>query len=162
MAQFQTHKTIHNTARMVTINHPNSFDAICFRRFFTTETGLNQISGIDVLGGEDTPDIDYQPLGMAKVLFVDHWQASNIIADEVNANDGRVKAMALIEPDIEDEFTLDKQDIFYLVIEESLGIAYEVVGIENPIGLPTSLNARRYILNKRDDLDYMTSLPKEA
>lgn len=159
MAQFQTHKTIHNTARMVTINHPNAFDAVCFKRVFTTPTGLNQIAGIDVLGGEDTPDISYQELGMAKVLFVDAWQASNVIADAINANDERIKLTALIEPDIENEFVLGKQDLFYLYIEEGLALCYEIVGIENPIGLPTALNARRYVLNKRDDLDYLPDLP---
>lgn len=159
MAQAQVHKTLHHTARMVTLHHPNAFDAVCFKRIFTTELGDNKIVGVEVLGGEDNPDIDYQPLGMAKVLFVDPWQASNVIADHINANDGRVKQLALIEPDIEGEFTLEKQDLFYLQIEEGLALCYEIVGIENPVGLPTALNAKRYVINKRDDLDYIANLP---
>lgn len=153
--QIQTHTTLHNTARMVTINHPNAFDAVCFKRIFTTELGDNKIAGVYVLGGEDTNDIEYQPLGMAKVLFVDPWQSSNAITNAIHANDERVKIMALIEPDIEDEFTLNKQDLFYLHIEDNLALCYEIVGIEIPVGLPTALNAKRYILNKRDDLDYI-------
>lgn len=154
MAQFQVHKTLHNTARMVTMNHPNAFDAICFQRFFTEDEG-NSIAGIKVLGGEDNSAIDYRQLGMAKVLFVEPWQSSKIISDNVNGNDARIKIMALIEPDVDGEFELSKGDVFYLYIEEGLGLAYEIVGIELPVGLSTAMNAKRYLLNKRDDLDYI-------
>lgn len=154
MAQFQVHNTIHNTARLVTINHPNAFDAVCFARFFTQSEG-NSIAGIKVLGGEDNSEIDYRVLGNAKVLFVDSWQASKLISDAVNGNDARVKIMALIEPDVEGEFELNKGDVFYLYIDEGLSLAYEIVGIELPVGLSTAMNAKRYLLNKRDDLDYI-------
>lgn len=55
-----------------------------------------------MLGGEDTPEIDFTQLGMVKVLFVEPWQGSKIIADDINANDSRIKIMAMIEPDIEE------------------------------------------------------------
>ncbi|THA05523.1 hypothetical protein [Rodentibacter pneumotropicus] len=161
MAQTQVHNQIHNMARMVTLNHPNAFDAVCFQKIYLTPNGQNQIGGFDVLGGEDVPEIDFKHLGMAKVLFVDPWQASKIISDNINANDVRVKIMAMIEPDIEGEFTLNKGDIFYIQIDSSLGLAYEIVGIELPVGLPSAMNAKRYLINKRDDLDYIESLPKE-
>lgn len=160
MAQIQVHHHIHNMARMVTLNHPNSFDAVCFQKIYLTHNGQNQIGVFDVLGGEDVPEIDFKHLGMAKVLFVDQWQVSKIIADDTNANDTRVKIMAMIEPDIEGEFELTKGDIFYIQINEKLGLAYEIVGIELPVGLPTAMNAKRYLINKRDDLDYIDELPK--
>lgn len=153
MAQLQVQSTTARTSRMITLNHPNSFDALCFRRVFTTPSGENELGGLDVLGGEDTPDIDYQQLGMAKVLFVDPWQASRIISEQIYANDGRVKSLALIESDL-DDFELEKQDIFYLMFDDDVGLCYEVIGIEIPIGLPNPSSAKRYILNKRDDLDY--------
>lgn len=56
---------------------------------------------------------------------------------------------------------LNKGDIFYIQIDHSLGLAYEIVGIELPVGLPSAMNAKRYLINKRDDLDYIESLPKE-
>lgn len=156
MAQFQVHKTINNTARLVVMNHPNAFDAICFERFFTQPEG-NRIAGINVLGGEDNSEIDYRLFGNAKVLFIDPWQVSKIISDNINGNDARVKMMALIEPDVEGEFELHKGDVFYLYIDEGMGLAYEIVGIELPVGLSTSINAKRYLLNKRDDLDYIAA-----
>lgn len=55
-----------------------------------------------MLGGEDTSEIDFTQLGMVKVLFVEPWQGSKIIADDINANDSRIKIMAMIEPDIEE------------------------------------------------------------
>lgn len=160
MPQIQTHQAVQNMARMVTLRHPNSFDAICFQRIFLTNNGLNQIGGFDVLSGEDTPEIDFKQLGMAKVLFVDPWQASRTIETSASfANDERVKLSALIEPDIEGEFELKKGDIFYIQIDQKLGLAYEIIGIELPVGLPTAMSAKRYIINKRDDLDYIESLP---
>ena len=161
MAQTQIHNQIHNMARMVTLNHPNAFDAICFKKIYLTSNGQNQIGGFDVLGGEETSEIDFTQLGMVKVLFVEPWQGSKIIADDINANDSRIKIMAMIEPDIEGEFSLNKGDIFYIQIDHSLGLAYEIVGIELPVGLPSAMNAKRYLINKRDDLDYIESLPKE-
>lgn len=159
MPQTQVHNTLHNAARLVTLNHPNAFDAICYQRIFLTNNGQNQIAGVHILGAEDTADVDFKELGMAKVLFVEQWQSSNVIADGINANDSRVKAMALIEPDIENAFELNKNDIFYLIISEEQALCYEIVGIENPVGLPTSMNAKRYLLNKRDDLDFFDGLP---
>lgn len=161
MAQTQIHNTLHNSARMVTIHHPNAFDALCFKRIYSTDTEQNELAGVMVLGGEDTPDIDYIELGMAKVLFVETWQTSNIIADNANANDSRVKVAALIEPDIENTFELNKHDLFYLYIDDQTSICYEIVGIELPIGLPNVMNAKRYLLNKRDELDYIERLPKK-
>ncbi|MGX2973726.1 hypothetical protein ACWIUH_01395 [Ursidibacter arcticus] len=158
MAQTQIHQTLNSVSRNVVIYHPNSFDAVCFKRFFTTQSGENEIGGIAILGGEDTPDIRYQELGMAKVLFVENWQSSKVIADNFNANDSRVKTAALIEPDIEGDFELGKQDIFYLYIDDETALAYEIVGIELPVGLPSAMNAKRYLLNKRDDLDYQQGL----
>lgn len=160
MAQTQVHQQLHNMARQVTLNHPNAFDATCFQKIYLSANGKNQIGAFNVLGGEDVSEIDFKHLGMAKVLFVEPWQASKILADGENANDIRIKIMAMIEPDIEGEFTLDKGDIFYIQIDQSLGLAYEVVGIELPIGLPAAMNAKRYLLNKRDDLDYIEDLPK--
>lgn len=152
--QSQVHQHSANAARMVTLNHPNAFDAICFQKVLLTENGKNEISGFTVLGNEDEPNIDYRELGNAKVLFVENWQPSKLIADKLNANDSRVKAMALIESDIENLFELNKGDIFYLLIDEHTALCYEIVGIELPIGIPTLANAKRYLLNKRDELDY--------
>lgn len=162
MPQIQVHQQLHSAARLVTINHPNSFHAVCFKRIFTTPTGDNSLAGIAVLGAEDTPDYDFQELGMAKVLFVDSWQASNAILDGINANDSRVKLTALIEPDIEGAFELSKNDIFYLHVNDSMALCYEIIAIELPVGLPSTLNAKRYILNKRDDLDFIEALPKSG
>lgn len=161
MPQFQTQTTTKNTARMVTLRHPNSFDAMCFRRIFVTETGDNTINGVPVLGGEDTAELDYQPLGMAKVLFVEQWQVSHIIGNGHFADDNRVQILALIESDVEGEFELDKQDIFYIQIKENYGLCYEIIGIEEPIGLPTAMNTKRYVLNKRDELDYFSGVNDE-
>lgn len=150
-------------ARAIVLNHPSSFDALCFRQKLMFDPDGDQtdtIAGIPVLSTEDTADIDYEPLGVAKVLFVDPWQSSNVINsnDSIFADDGRVKSMALIESD-EGTFSLEKNDILYLRIsdEEELGLCYEVIDIQNPIGIPSPLNARRYVLNKRDELDYLGS-----
>lgn len=158
--QTQVHSTIHNTSRLVTLNHPNSFDVVCFKKIYLTESGENEINGIQILGGEDSEEVDFEMLGYGKLLFVENWQSSKVIADGINANDMRIKVIALIEPLSDKVFELDKGDLVYIDLSESYGLAYEVVGIENPIGLPTVLNAKRYLLNKRDDLDYK-ALPQE-
>lgn len=162
MTQTQIQRTTNRTSRMIVINHPNSFDAICFKRIFLNANNSNQIAGISLLGNEnDNDEVDYQEKGMVKVLFVDPWQSSKIINNNINANDIRVKITALIEPDIEGLFELEKGDLFYLCINQQISLAYEIVGIELPIGLPDRLNARRYELIKRDDLDYIETLPSD-
>ncbi|MGY6771920.1 hypothetical protein [Gallibacterium sp. ZY190522] len=157
MAQIQTHSQTFKAARMVVLNHPNGFYVVCSRAEYTREEDdKNTIAGIQVLGleGEDHPDVEYIPIGMARLLFVDPYEVSDIIKDSLMMNDSIVRRKALIEPLEENAFVLEKGDVLYLRFGNDVGIAFEIVNIELPIGLPNQLNALRYELNRRDDLSY--------
>lgn len=158
MAQQQLNTQMARMARLMVLNHPNSFSVVCFGKKITTDNGENQISGIEVLGlaGEDRPNVEFETQGQAKLLFVDPFQASSFISNSDLTDTEGVKVSALIEPEDEENiFKINKGDVLYIVLNGEIGLAYEIVGKETPIGVPSAMSATRYQLNKRDDLNYL-------
>jgi len=151
--------------RTVTLRHPNSFDAVLYRKKLLRE-GNNKVGGIPTLGGmgvlstEDEADVDWIELGEAKVLFVDSYLASgmNDLQDNINYEGvgfyARIESIS--EPSSEGFFKPDKNDIVYLVIGSSVAVAYQITDISGVSGIPPY--TQRYELQKRDDLMFISDI----
>lgn len=154
-----------NAIRIVTLRHPNSFDAYLYRKILL-RIGDDEVGGIPTIGGlgvlstEDEPDTDWEEKGEAKVLFVDSYMASGMNDLQSNVNYEGVGFYARIEsiasPDSEGWFQPKKNDIVYLVIADSVAVAYQITDVSGVSGIPPY--TQRYELQKRDDLHFIPSL----
>ena len=150
--------------RQITLNHPSRVDVLCFRKVFD---GIAQgeeptVAGVRVLGGHrDAADYDWLPLGEGGMLFtVESFGHDNGVGAGVFVNDERQGIYALIEPIEVDSFTIQKSDVVYVVFDGGVGLAYEVVDRQSPMGFPNGLAACKCLLNRRDDLDYINAFPQ--
>ena len=152
-------------ARTVTLKHPNSYDAVLYRKELLRQSedevgGIPTLGGLGILSTEDEPEVDWHELGDAKVLFADAYMASGMNDLQDNVNYEGVGFYARIEsiekPDNADFFSPKKNDIVYLVIGASVAVAYQITGISGVTGIPPY--TQRYELQKRDDLMFIPSL----
>lgn len=153
MPQTQIHQQITKAARTVVINHPNSYEVVWLK----PKNPMVTINGIRQLGTpfEDNPDdLEYENRGSAYMLIIDGYQPSPVVNNGLTVDDVRESLIALIEPKDFGE-VISKGDIFSIVYEDDDIISFEVVDIEMPVGLPNSMNAFRYILNKKDELIFL-------
>jgi hypothetical protein len=150
---------INKLARNVVINHPNAYNAVMVRKR-VTRTGGPAIGGLPTLGGlgvisnEDEEAIEYDLLGNAYALEAEIF-TPGLMMDQQDANNGGIDELRfLIEPEelpgAPGSFEVKKNDVMYLILSQSIRLAYEVVGIEATSNIPPY--TQRYIVNRRDDL----------
>jgi hypothetical protein len=146
---------INKMVRNVVINHPNTYNCVVVRKRVLRPDpivgGLPTIGGAMVLSSEDEDDIEYELLGNGYALPAEMFDKS-LMMDRQDANNGyQDEFRYLVEPEDENEFTIKKQDIFYLIID-SVRLAFEIVGIETTSNIPPF--TQRYACNRRDDLHF--------
>jgi hypothetical protein len=150
-------EAINRMTRNIVINHPNTFNAIMFRkRVLRTGPqvgGLPTLGGLGVISSDDEENVTWDLLGNAYAMKAEPYSQGTMM-DRQDANDGGIQEFRyLIEPEIPDGliggFSVKKNDVMYLVLGD-VRLAYEVVAIETTSDIPPY--TQRYICNIRDDL----------
>lgn len=153
---------VNRLTRNVVINHPNSLECQVFRKVITRESstgermgGLLTVGGLGVLDSEDEESIEFNHLGNGYALRADAFSAS-LMMDRRDANNGFGDELRfLIEPEapsgMEGYFDIRKGDVFYVVLTDTVKLAYEIVGTETVSDIPPFVT--RYIANRRADID---------
>lgn len=163
-------KQLTSLTRSVTLNHPNSIPCIVMRKIVQRLdiplghlAGLPTLGGIGVLSSEDEDDFDWDALGGGMILFTGNFPGS----DQVERGDGLVPESvneALIEadgnPGTPEYFEPKKNDIVYVLIGQDVSLPFEIVKVESSVNIAPY--TRRYILNARDDLDFLDDDVQEA
>lgn len=150
---------INSLARNVVINHPNSYNCVMIRKR-VTRVGPDSIGGLPTLGGlgvissEDEESVEWDPLGNAYALEAEIFTPGAMM-DRQDANNGGVDEFRfLIEPEeliaMPGGFEVKKNDVMYLVMGDSVRLAFEIVGVETTSNIPPY--TQRYVCNRRDDL----------
>lgn len=145
-------------SRLVVLNHRNAIEATIMRRTVTrtagaeagTMGGLPTLGGIGVMDPEDEPEVDYAPLGPAKVLFAEPYQPTTM-SDRRDAPEAAT-AIALIEPITEGLFDIKDGDLVMLSPGGGVVIPYEVTNVLNTVNIPPY--APRYELSAQGVLSF--------
>ena len=149
--------------RAVVLKHPNSFEAEVYRKKILradtgTMGGLPTLGGMGVLDSEDEDNFEVVKLGDARMLPCEPFQISSVTdrQDGIDTAEG-VLLYCMVEsvaaPDQDGYFQLKTHDFVFLVVWGGITVGYEVEGVETNINIPPY--TRRYILNKRDDLQFL-------
>jgi hypothetical protein len=150
-------EAVNRMTRNIVINHPNTFNAIMFRkrvlRTGSTIGGLPTLGGLAVINADDEENVTWDLLGNAYAMKAEPYSQGTMM-DRQDANDGGIQEFRyLIEPEILDGlpggFAVKKNDVMYLVLGD-VRLAYEVVAIETTSDIPPY--TQRYTCNIRDDL----------
>lgn len=159
-------KGINKTARIVTLNHPNSMECVAFRKVLTrTEEGPEQtIGGMGMLSGEDEAEYTYERLGECRMLKMNEFVASPSFGDRDGYDYAEAEMFALIEstaaPEETTYFRPEKHDVIYFLPGAGISIAWQIVDVPTVAGIGEQ--NQRYGLNKRDDLDYVEAFGEMA
>lgn len=151
---------VNRMARNVIINHPNTWECQLFRKRVTrvapdTMGGLPTLGGLGVLDSEDEESIEYDHMGNGYALPADAFAPSPMM-DHRDVNNGAIDEYRfMIEPEgltgQEAWFDVRTRDVLYLVMSESVKLAFEVVGTETTLNVPPY--TVRYVCNRRAELD---------
>lgn len=151
-------QAINRMARNIVINHPNTYNAVMFRKTMLrtapeTIGGLPTLGGLGVISADDEENVTYELLGNAYALSAEVFGGGQMM-DRQDANDGGIiEFRYLIEPEILDGlpggFSIKKNDVLYLVLGD-VRLAREIVAIETTGNIPPY--SARYVCNNRDDL----------
>lgn len=134
---------VRRSSRTVTLRHPNAIDATVLRRRVTrtagaeggTMGGLPTLGGLGVMDPEDEAEVDYEPLGPAKVLFTQPYEGTTM-ADRRDAPEAMATSLALIEPITEGLFDIRDGDLVMLNPGGGVTIPYEVTNVLNQVNIP--------------------------
>jgi hypothetical protein len=151
-------EAVNRMARNIVINHPNTYNAIVFRKRVLRPAdnaigGLPTLGGLAVISSDDEEDVTWDLLGDAYAMKVEPY-GQGIMMDRQDANDGGTQEFRfLIEPEIQDGlpggFAIKKNDVMYIVMGD-VRHAYEVVAIETNSDIPPY--TLRYVCNVRNEL----------
>jgi hypothetical protein len=151
-------EAINRMTRNIVINHPNTYNAIMFRKRVLrtgpeTVGGLPTLGGLGVINSEDESEFTYDLLGNAYAMKAEQFESGTMM-DRQDANTGDAQEFRyLIEPEIQDGlqggFSVKKNDVMYLVLGD-VRLAYEVVSIGTKSDIPPY--NQFYICNIRNDL----------
>ena len=150
---------VNKLARSVVINHPNSYNAFIVRksvtRAATISGGLPTLGGLGVISSDDEEKIEWLPMGNAYALEVEIYSPGIMMDRQDTNNQGLDEFRFLIEPETEigedGAFEIKKNDVMYIIVTDTVRLAYEVVAIETTSNIPPY--TQRHICNRRNELD---------
>lgn len=158
---------INAASRQVTLRHPNSFPCVVSRKRVTrvepdANGDPNEMGGDPTMGGmgvlrtEDEAEFEYDELGEAKLLFAAPYSQQDMIERD-NATLVERQREVLIEcvkkPGEAGFFVADTSDLVCIEVGPGVIIAYDIATVASPTALAPY--ERRYVLNPRDDLNYV-------
>lgn len=142
-------------SRQVVINHPNAYNCEIYRKNVDrtapdTMGGAPTLGGLGVLDSEDEEDISYEWIGNGFALQAEPFQPSQMMDRQDANNSYAVELRFMIVPEDGADFELKKHDITYLLLGNSVKLAWEIVGIETTVNIPPYVT--KYVMNPRNDL----------
>lgn len=148
--------TLNRAARIVVLRHPNRQECLVMRKVVKRVApageemgGLPTLGGMGVLDAEDEADVDYEHAGWGLALFTGIYDGSAV--NDAGSNPIPASAReAIVEPEVEGEFQVEKGDLVMLTPGGEVVLPYEVVGVSSTVDIPPY--TRKLILNARDDL----------
>jgi hypothetical protein len=156
-------KAVNNSARIVTLRHPNSQDATAYRKKVNrvddpadTINDLPTIGGLGVLDSEDEADYTYDEIGDCKVLFTGAYAATEANWNRADTGlvypEGTVEATieCILDPNDPNFFVPDVHDLVMVTPGGGFVLPYEIKGPTSNINIPPY--TRKYILQPRNDL----------
>jgi hypothetical protein len=153
----QVPQALRVAARAMVTRHRNAFDAQVFRRTVTRTAGAESgqgggrptLGGLAVMDPEDEAEVDYVPLGNAKVLFTGQYEDTTLSSRRDFAEQ-MATSTALIEPDTQGAFEPKNGDLVMLFPGGGVVVPYEVTGITATVNIPPYVP--RYELSAQGDL----------
>ncbi len=158
---------INRSMRQVVLRHANSYDVVIARKRVTRVEkdgagdpsemgGAPTLGGMGVLRSEDEAEFEYVPLGPAKVLSSAPFSPMDL-NDPASATLAEQQKEALIEcvaaPGTPEYFEAQNNDLLMMDLGLGVIMAFEVAVLESRVNVPPY--TRRYVLNPRDDLNYL-------
>lgn len=136
----QVNESIKKASRLMTLRHPNAVDVAVYRKVFTRDDGDNNdairtLGGALFLANEDEADYEVELLGAGKMLFLGRVAGTDFAGEGLNFNDEEINAY--IEPIIQDEFEVKKEDRIFWILPNFIK-EYQVKGIGSPSQFPNS------------------------
>ena len=146
-------------ARTVAMNNPSAIECQVYRKIITRTEGAEAgefggqptLGGLGVLTNEEEEEVDYHPIGDAKVLFVEQYQPTKL-HDTRDSSDARAESDALIVPVVENSFDLKDGDLVMVMPGAGIVIPYEVISVVSTVEIPPYVPKVR--LAAQGDLDY--------
>lgn len=163
----QVPTAINRSARQVVLRHPNNLPVVVSRKQVTrleldAQGNASEMGGSPTLGGmgtlrsEDEAEFEYVELGEGKMLYAAPFSPADMI-DRDNAALVEAQREVMIEataaPGAAGYFEAETGDL--VMVEMGLGVilAFEVATVTGTVNVPPY--TRRYVLNPRDDLNYL-------
>lgn len=161
---------VNRLTRSVVINHPNTWEAQVFRKRVTRVStpageplvgGLPTLGGMGVLDADDEDNIEYIFLGNGYALQAESFAGPAPMMDRMDANNGGGvnEFRFLVEPEAQSgepgHFDVRKGDVLYLVMGDTVKLAFEIVTAETTTNIPPY--TVRWVCNRRGDLDITDS-----
>ncbi|MDF0605401.1 hypothetical protein HZU77_007020 [Neisseriaceae bacterium TC5R-5] len=152
--------TLNRLTRNVILNHPRSWECQLFRKQLMRQSdssmgGLPTLGGLGVLDAEDEEALTYAHLGNGYALAAEAFTPATMV-DRLDTHNGSGdECRFLIEPEepsgFPGYFVIRKSDVLYIVLSESVKMAYEIVAIETLVNIAPFVT--RYVCNRRGELD---------
>jgi hypothetical protein len=124
--------------RNVITKHPNTFECQVIRKE-VVRSGAGELGGMRVLSSEDEHDTQYSSVGVGYALPSDQFQGGGLYDSGDAVYGDEQEYSFLIEPDAasgqEGHWSPQKRDIMYIVISDTVKVAYELVGHRTPLNM---------------------------
>jgi hypothetical protein len=128
--------SMRTAARNMVLRHPNAIRCTVMRRSVTRTTeaeagivgGELSLGGIGTLGADDEPEVNFQDIGEARVLFVGVRPPTSM-TDNGDASEAEAPTPmeAMVEPMMEGAFTCKDADLLMLRPGAGVVITFEVL-----------------------------------
>jgi len=150
-------QAVNDMARAVLENHPNTYNCQIYRKVINRVSdsemgGRPTIGGLGTVDSEDEDDFSYAYLGNGYALQAEPFQPSSMMDRQDANNSFDTELRFLICADTDQDIVLKKRDVVYLLLGNTIKMAWEITAIETIINIPP-FNLR-YIMNRRDDIDF--------
>jgi len=131
--------------RNFVLRHPNGFDALVFRRTVTrtygaaagSMGGMPTLGGIGVLDADEEPEISYDPLGDARVVFTGVREPSGMSdTRDVSNTPMDMPREVLFEPVVSGAIEPKDGDLLCILPGAGIVFTYEVTDILAQIHIP--------------------------
>lgn len=134
---------IRTATRQMVMKHPNAYDCEVFRKASPrtfgadgqTLGGMPTLGGMAVMNNDDEAEVDYVPLGPARMLFTGVMQPIKL-ADSRDFPESAPTGEAMVVPAEEDAFELRNGDLVVATPGSGVGIPYTVTNVLTMLHIP--------------------------
>lgn len=152
----QVPDAIRRSSRLMVLRNPMSVDVLVYRKQILRDEDAdadNQstLGGMMMLANEDEADYTLEPIGGGKMQFLGRIAGSEYAVNGLDY--GENDAVCYIEPEIENAFTVKKEDRVFWVMDGIIK-AFQVLNVISPIQMPESRLAVYHIQPLEQPFEY--------